>query len=179
MIDLLARRRRRAALRRLDPADLHLEEELRHLDRQAAPHTPNARLRSQVHVQRVLEEGEVAARQRVLGREGRQRKGERRLVGLAEVELREGRRARRHVRHARDRGRAARARHHVHEGRHHVLGLGRQRVGAHDEARARRARRHRAAADRDHVRRGDEGELARAGRGAGRREAREGEDGEG
>lgn len=120
VIDLKTRLRRRVPLRRLDPANLHLQEKLRHLDRKTASDAANASLGREIHVQRVLEKAEVGIGDASLGGEVGERKLQGRLLGPAEVDLRERRRARGHVRDPRDRGRARRTAYRVPQRGHHV-----------------------------------------------------------
>jgi hypothetical protein len=55
MIHLRTRRSRRFALRRLNPANLHLQEELGHLNRQTPTCAPYPGLGRQIHIETILE----------------------------------------------------------------------------------------------------------------------------
>lgn len=90
MINLLPRRRRRVPLRRLDPRNLHRQEELGHLDRQAPAHGPDPGLGSDVRVQLVLELGEVVGGEGLGGGELVEGEGQGRLGGVGEVDGGEG-----------------------------------------------------------------------------------------
>jgi hypothetical protein len=102
VIDGLARVGGRVPLRRLDARHLERQDELGHLDREAAADAADARLGGEVDVEAVLEEGEVAVRERGRRRELGQREGERRLLRGAEVDRGKRHAARRHVGHAGD-----------------------------------------------------------------------------
>jgi len=90
MIHLLPGRRRRVPLRGLDPRHLELQKELGHLDRQIPTHRPDARLRREVHVELLLERGEVGVAQRAGRRELAEGERERGLRGCREVDGGEG-----------------------------------------------------------------------------------------
>ena len=90
MIHLRTRRSWWVALRRLNPANLHLQEELGHLDCKIASRAPNARLSRQIYVQAVLELLQIGASKGRGSCKFVQGEGERREVGLAEVDGREG-----------------------------------------------------------------------------------------
>lgn len=117
----------------LDPADLHGQEELGHLNGKTAADAAQTRLSSQVRVELVLQGGQVGGG-RVRGRgEGVEGELERARARLGEVDLAERRGAGRHVGDVVD-GRAGPARHGRLDRRDRVLHLGRERVFADHEA---------------------------------------------
>ena len=113
----------RAYLSSLDPANLHSQEELGHLNTQVATNTTQPSLGGQVHVELVLQGGQVGVgrvRGRGEGVEGELQRARRRL---GEVDVAEGRGPGRHVGHVVD-GRSGPTRHGGLDGIDRVLDFG-------------------------------------------------------
>lgn len=87
----------RISLRSFDPADLELQEELGHLDRQTSACASQSRLSGQIDVERVLERGQVRAGQGCCACERVEGELQRRRLGLREVDVAERNITRGHV----------------------------------------------------------------------------------